>query len=163
MIRTFQSKSIPAIFLIALLLPGCATPHRPIFVPPIDPQMEEGILITATHRQDQSFLYFIDGVSVKLNERNTVSVPWTFGRLFQLPPGTYRVEIWYDYFGMRANVITGCFVLNRSQVLQLRYENSLWVNAVGHLTVVDLKENKLLEESGDCFSSGDFEKKEVSP
>jgi hypothetical protein len=163
MIRTFQSKWIPAILLIALPLWGCAMPYLPIFVPPANPKMEQGILVTATHRQDQAFLYMIEGVSVNLNEKETVRVPWSFGQLVQLPPGTYRVEIWFDYLSMRANVVKECFVLNRSQVLHLKYENALWVSAPGRLTVVDLKDHDVLEKKEECFRSGDFEKKEVSP
>jgi hypothetical protein len=146
-------KSLLYIFIVPFLF-GCTHHHR-LSVPHIDPSVSEGVIVSGTHRQDQLFLYFTSGISVSLESGETIKVPWGQGRFINLTPGKHKFEIWHDYFNQRANKVTVCFVLKPSQIFHIRYETPLWMPQEGQVTVIDMKNERVLGMSDSCFESGE--------
>jgi hypothetical protein len=115
--RIHHMKNI--VLLLSIALVGCG--HMTIPVDSAKYQGQTGILVTASHLKEQTFLYLNDGLQVSFNGAEPRTVPWGESVFLDLEPGSQELSAWFNYTG-KSGKATDCVNLAEGEVFLLEYK-----------------------------------------
>lgn len=104
---------------LPLVLAGCG--HMSVPVSAELYQGRTGVVVTASHRLDQTFLYFISGVNVSFDNQAPAPVSWGKATFFDKSEGRHAYRIWYDYLGGGTGSVVGCVRVPKDGVVLIQY------------------------------------------
>lgn len=107
-----------ALFL-SIALAGCG--HMSIPVDSSTYQGQTGIVVTASHLKEQTFLYLNDGLQVSINGAEPKTVPWGESIFLGLEPGSQELSAWFNYTG-KTGKATDCVNLDEEEVFLFEYK-----------------------------------------
>ncbi|HEX5355694.1 MAG TPA: hypothetical protein VFW93_05730 [Aquabacterium sp.] len=113
-------KNRVACAAISLVLAGCG--HMNVPVTPERYQGRTGVVVTASHRLDQTFLYFVSGVKVSFDNQSPATVPWGEATFFDKTEGRHAYRIWYDYLGGGTGSVVGCVRIPKDGIVLIQYK-----------------------------------------
>lgn len=105
--------------LLSIVLGGCG--HISIPVDSGSYQDKTGIVVTASHLKEQTFLYLNDGLQVMLNDSDPELIPWGEFIFIEREAGFQRIRAWYNYTG-KSGEVNDCVILTDGGVLLLEYQ-----------------------------------------
>ena len=135
------------IFLMLMAAAGCS--NKPMKLQTDGIAQKEGIMIAGTFKDNRKF-WFSSGISVKIDQNETIEIPWSESRFINLPAGSHSFEIWYGRFGRRASAAKGCFKINHGQVVYLEYQPQGSMQD-GKVEMLDLNNRKRMDFNKSCL------------
>lgn len=113
----------------------------------IDPDQyknKEGVLVSASHLKEQTFLYLVKGARISFEGQPETIVPWGKPKFIELEAGTYDYEIWFNYVGAKTGKHRGCIEISEASTLLLEYKAPYLMIEGGEVQISNIHNGQLI-------------------
>lgn len=100
-----------------------------------------GIVVTASHLKEQTFLYLNQGVQISFSDSKTLVVPWGESKFIELVPGSHNYKIWFNYSG-KSGFAQDCIIVSAGHTFLLEYKTPFTVGQGGKVQMKNLTINE---------------------
>ena len=122
--------------LSVVILTGCG--HMNVHVDSSSYMEKQRVVVTSSHRKEQTFLYLTDGARIKIDGEDEEIIPWGTSKFIELDKGRHTYSLWFNYMGGKRGSKSGCLNIAEKSTVLIEYKTPYMLPSSGNVEVKGL-------------------------